>query len=482
MSVASVFHALGWIVAVFGVLMLLPGLLALLEGDHRHAWTFTASAGLTGFIGGALISATRGAGSQFGRRESYLFLCLVWLLLSLLGAVPLHFGGITENVVEAVFESTSGLTTTGATILQGLDLVPRAVLLWRALLQGFGGLLTVIMAAAVLTGLGVGAMDLVPSPIPRGEASGLLRRMARVSRELAGLYVLLLLICAVLLWLAGMAPFEAACHALSTLSTGGFSTRDGGIAEFSGWGVQPVLVVFMLLGACNFSLHWALAQGRFRAWHRHPEARYLVVASMAAVAAVALLAVLRDPANAGAAAAYGAFAAVSALTTTGYAGDGVPERLLAPSLMISLLLIGGAAGSTAGGLKLLRLAVMVKQALRELRRLTHMHAVVRVRVGDQVVDDAHIWAVWSFFFAFLVTFAGTAVGLAAFGLAPVSALAAAVAALANAGPAIAMIDPWAPAYVAMSEAAQLWLSLAMIIGRLELVTFFVLLNRSYWRN
>lgn len=483
MSFAAVFQALGWLIGGFALVMLAPAVLALATGDGELAWSFAASAGLTGFVAGALLAATQGAAGRFGKRESYLFLCLLWLVLSGLGALPLYFAELPGGPIGALFEAASGLTTTGASVLDRPEESARAVLLWRALLQGVGGGLSVVLAVLVLSGLGVGGLDLLPGARYRREAASLGHRALGLARAVAGLYLVLSLACAALLWLAGMPLFEAVCHALSTLSTGGFSTRGAGIAAFESAAVELVLALFMLLGATNFMLFDALANRRWGAWREHAEGRYLLALALAAVGLSVLIVLYRQPADVLGAARFAAFAAVSALTTTGYLGAGAePAQALAPALTIALLLAGGAAGSTAGGLKLLRVAVMVKQAARELGRLIHAHAVLRVRLGATVVDDAHIWAVWSFFFVFVVSLAGAAVALAACGLDPVWAIAAAITALANAGPAIAMIAPDAPAYGELAGAAKLWLIAAMILGRIELLTFIVLLNPAYWRH
>lgn len=484
MSFASVFQALGWIILIFSIGLLPPALIALFDGQTDLAWTFIASAGLAGFVGAALAAATRGSAQDFGRHESFLFVVLAWPALAAFGALPFYFAEAGGSVIAAYFEATSGLTTTGATLINGLESVPSALLLWRALLQGIGGFFTIVVAVVVLSSLAVGGGDLLSSAIPRGEGASIPQRMAQVARELSWIYLALLTVCAALLWLAGMAPFEAICHALSTVSTGGFSTRDGGIAAFDSWYVEIVLTAFMVMGALNFTLHWALFNGRTLAYRHNPEWRYFFYATIAGVLLMTIAAVVHGGAEPTDAARIGVFAAVSALSTTGYSSavGGADGLALSPMLVIALVLVGGSAASTSGGLKLFRLAVLLKQALRELRRLTHPHAVVRVRLADLHIDDGHIWAVWSFFFIFILTIAATALILALDGLETSAAIAAAVATLANAGPAMHLIDPSAPPYGEFSAGVKLVLVLVMVMGRVELLTFFVLLNPSYWRN
>ncbi len=483
MSFASIFRLLGWVLAAFGAAMVLPAALALVAGDGDLVWTFVASAGLTGFVGIGLAAATRGGRGEFGRREALVFAVLVWFVLAGFGAVPLYFADFPAAPVDALFEAVSGLTTTGASVIQTLDEAPAAVLFWRAMLQGLGGFLTVLMMVLLLSPLGVGGLDLASNALPRGEGVDLPERLAQTARETSWVYLALVVVCGLSLWLAGMPAFDAVCHALSTVSTGGFSTRASGIGAFGGLGIELVLSVFMLLGACNFTLLWVLANGRMASHRVDAETRYLVYAVVLAVFLMTTLAVVEARMQPGQAARFGLFTAISLLTTTGYeSGVGPAGAGPSPALMIALVLVGGASISSSGGLKLLRLAVLLKQARRELARLIHPHGVIRLRLGDRSVGDHQIWAIWSYVFVFALSLAGTAMGLSALGLSAPAAMATAVAALTNAGPALHLIEPAAPLFAELGAATKLFLGFVMVLGRVELLTFFVLLNPSYWRG
>jgi trk system potassium uptake protein TrkH len=483
MSFASIFRLLGWAVAAFGASMLLPAALAVLSGAADLVWTFAASAGLTCFVGAGLIAATKGRAGDLDRREVYVFAVLTWFVLAAFGAVPLYFADHPATPVDALFEAVSGLTTTGATVISDLDGASAAVLFWRALLQGLGGFLTLLMIVVLLSPLSVGGLDLADSALPRGQGAALPERLAQTAREISWVYLALVAACALLLWLTGMSALEALCHALSAVSTGGFSTRDGGIGAFDNIGIEAVMAGFMLLGACNFTLLWALANGRRGGLRVDAESRYLVYLVVLAMLVLGGLAVVASGAGPMEAARFGVFTAISLLTTSGYqSGAELGAQVVAPALMMALVLVGGATISSAGGLKLLRLAVLVKQARRELAQLVYPHAVIPVRLGARTVRDHHIWAVWSYVFVLASSLAGVAVALSAFGLEAPAALATAVAALANAGPAAGLIDPAAPAYGELGGGAKLLLALVMILGRVELLTFAVLLNPSYWRG
>jgi trk system potassium uptake protein TrkH len=307
--------------------------------------------------------------------------------------------------------------------------------------------------------------------------------MLQTAQDLFWVYVILTLLCAVALWAVGMTAFEALCHAFSTLSTGGFSTRDGGVAAFDNPLAELVLMAFMLVAAMNLTLHWAGFQGRFRAYRDNIEVHYLSVALVILVIAAAGLGVWAEETDFPDGFRGSLFNAISALTTTGFsnAGGGVPIGL-PPILIIGLVLVGGAVGSTTGGMRMLRLAVLFKQAQRELLRLLHPHAAVPLKVGPRTVATTTVWGVWSLFFVLILALAATSLVLSLTGLSPEAAVAAAVAAVSNAGPFLPAIEPTAPAYAEMSGTAKLTLAAAMLAGRVELLALLTLANPAYWRD
>ncbi|MBT7159656.1 MAG: TrkH family potassium uptake protein [Rhodospirillaceae bacterium] len=488
MSYTSVVHCLGWAVMLLAALMILPALTALLDGDTALAWTFLASSVLSGFCGaGFALSTWHGVG-DFGKREGFMFLVLIWLVLALFGAIPLHFSGLPGRPIDAFFEAISGLTTTGATVFEGLETMPPAILLWRALLQWAGGLLSVVLAVSLISHLGIGGMEAYQSALPRGEGANLPTRMLQTAQDLFWIYVLLTLFGAVALWATGMSAFDGLCHAFAALSTGGFSTRDGGIASFDNPAIELVLMAIMLLGAMNFTLHWAAFNGRFRAFRENAEIIYLTLTVTVLVFGVIIL-VLLEEADQGFIGPFrtGVFTAISALTTTGFsnadmAPGGGAAMVLAPILIVGLALVGGASGSTTGGMRLMRVAVLFKQAQRELLRLSHPHGIRLLRLGKVRVENPVVWSVWSFFFLLILVLAAVALALAFFGLAPEAAVAAAVLSISNAGPFLQAVAPGAPSYADMPDGAKLVLSFAMLAGRVELLALLSLMNPAYWRR
>lgn len=483
MNFKSVVHCLGWSLIPMAAAMLLPAMAAAFAGDGSGALSFTASAVLTGFFSGALVLSTRGMVEGFKKKEAFLFVVAIWPLLAAVGAMPLYFATSDLALLDTVFEATSGLTTTGATIMVKLEGASDAVLLWRALLQWLGGFLSVLLVLVLLSHLAVGGMEIFQNAIPSGEGSSLPERLAQTAKDLFWVYVLLTALCVALLWAAGMGGFEALAHGFSTLSTGGFSTRDGNIAAFDNLWIEIVMMVFMIVGAVNFSLHWALFQGRASVYLRNRELRYLFATIMATVILVVAWTWLGQGVAFATALRHGAFAVISALSTSGFSNsDVVWHLMLPPVLIIGLVLAGGATGSTSGGMKMLRLAILAKQTKRELARLSHPHGVVSMRFGRRRIEESAIWSVWAHFFVMVVAIAVLTVVLSLYGLSPTAALAATIATLANAGPVMTWIEPGARSYAAMPDEAKALLCLSMVLGRIEILALLTLFIPAYWRK
>ncbi len=481
MNLASVFHALGWATLVMAGAMgfTVLGALAMVEFDA--AWSFTLSAALTGFVAGAMILSTRGSLGGFEKRESYLLVVLIWPLLAVLGAVPIYLSEPALGAFASIFEAVSGITTTGATLLEVPEEAPATVLLWRAMLQWLGGFLTIVLVVVVMTYLGLGGLEIFQNVIPSGEGVSLLERLLQTAKDLALAYFSFTFVCMVALWIAGMPGFDALCHALSTISTGGFSTRSDGLAAFANPLVEVVIALFMLLGAMNFTLHWGLLQGRWYVYRRNREIRYLLLIVLLGVLMGLLFAARNQGLDGPRDLWHTGFTVISMISTTGYVNSDEIAGLGLPVLFFAvLIIIGGTTGSTAGGLKLMRLSILLKQALRELRRLSHPHGVVGFKFGRQRLSENVIGGVWALFLLFILVFAVLAMLISLSGVATETAMLAGLAALTNAGPVLAVAD--GGGYGALPESAQFWLAIAMILGRIELLALFTLVNPAYWRN
>jgi trk system potassium uptake protein TrkH len=433
-------------------------------------------------VGLALSLAGLGRGPSMGARDGFLIVALFWVLLSVLGAWPFLLA-IEMSPVEALFESTSGFTTTGATVITDLDRLPHSLLFYRQQIQWLGGMGVVVLGLAVIPLLGIGGMQLyraeVPGPL---KDEKLTPRLVHTARNLWLLYLSLTMACAVGYWLAGMDGFDAVAHSLSTVSTGGFSTHDQSLGYYDSPAIELVAVVFMLLAAINFGVHFLVWLKRDpMAYLRDSEVRAFLFFVIGVVLLVGLMLWaednyeglhlnLRDA----------SFEVVSLVTSTGF---GIvdyshwPDFL--PVLLLLISFVGGCGGSTAGGIKVMRILLLVKQGLQEVKRLIHPRAVLKVRLGHRVVDPAVIQAVWGYFALYIMVFVLLSLLMIHSGLDPVSAFAAVATSINNLGPGLGEV---AYTFSSVSESGKLLAVLAMILGRLEIFTILVLVSPAFWRS
>ncbi|MDA0367009.1 MAG: TrkH family potassium uptake protein [Proteobacteria bacterium] len=478
-------NVLGWAAAILAAFMLLPAALSFGVAEDATGATFLVGSGLTLFVGGTAIIATRGTEHRIDLRGGFLTATLLWTLVPALAAIPFVLSGIFASFVDAYFEALSGFSTSGATILTDLESVPRGILLWRAILQWLGGFAIILFAVVLLSFGGVGGMNLFVSPMPRGDRDTLLGRTERAARSMWWIYVGLTGLCIFALVVVGMAPFDAAAHAFSTISTGGFSTRTVGIAAYDSVGVEIVLMIFMLVGALNFTMLWSVTRGRYGPILKDAETRYLLGIVLIASAIVVGALAAGQSLGLGSSVRTAAFDVISALTTTGYSASSSAASgalpVIVPVILIGLMLIGGATGSTAGGMRLMRLSVFFKLAGRELSRLSYPHGVVRLRYGGQIIDEPTLRSVWGQLMMFLSFLALGALVFGLLGFDLQGALALAATTLSTAGAGLALTAPEL-SYPAFSDATKWTIIAAMIIGRLELLVVLVLFTRAYWRS
>ena len=485
MSYGSVLYYFGLLMLALAGLSVLPLVVAIAMGESAQVEGFMGTLVITGFAGGAGVLGLRGEAERDTTREWFLLPVMAWLLLPIFAALPFSYGEVTTNITDAYFEAVSGLTTTGTTVLSSLDTAPASILLWRALLQWAGGLATVVLAVTLLSLLGIGGMQVFKSSIPRGESGSMFSRMKHLAATIWPVYLGLTVACAVALWFGGMSLFDALCHAMSTISTGGFSTRDGSIGAFENPILELVLIVFMTMGALNFTLHATLFSEGYRNYRDDPEVRYFVYVALAGTIVLGLGVFFLSDSIMGpgliSSTWTGLFSAVSILSTTGYVSTGQLPFPLMPALAVfALMMIGSSTGSTGGGLKLMRFRLLIHQSQRELARLAHPHSVVRLRHGTRVVPDDIMAAIWAFFVLYIFCVAAATILLALGGLNFETALALAAAAVSNSGPAAGMISP---ADVQSLPSSAKWvLCGAMQMGRLEILTLLTLINPAYWRG
>ncbi len=416
-------------------------------------------------------------------RDGFLIVVLFWTVLTSFGALPfLLIEQVEISVTDAFFESMSGLTTTGATVLQGIDQLPESIRYYRQQLQWLGGMGIIVLAVAVMPLLGIGGMQLyraeTPGPI---KDSKLTPRIAETAKALWLIYTGLTVACGLGYWLAGMSVFDAIGHSFSTIAIGGFSTYDASLGHFNSAAVEIVAIVFMLVAAMNFALHFAAWRGR-KLTHYLKDAEvkaFLIVILGAFIVTVMVLAV-SEPTTGTSFVRDGAFQVVSIVTTTGFTTE--PFHLwpsFIPVMLIMLSTFGGCAGSTAGGMKVMRILLLYKQGRREIAKLIHPNAVIPIKMNGNAVPDNVINAVWGFMALYIFSYATLALAMTATGADPVTSFSAVSACLNNLGPGIGAV---ADNYTHQSTTGKWILSFAMLLGRLELFTLLVIFTRSYWRS
>jgi len=476
-------RVMGLLLILFSTSLLPPILISLHYSDGAVTAFVTAYA-ITLTTGLLLWLPVRRRRKDIRTRDGFIIVTLFWTLLALFGALPFAVADKPHMVfTDAFFESISGLTTTGATVLCGIDELPQSVRYYRQQLQWLGGMGIVVLAVAVMPMLGVGGMQLyraeTPGPIKNNK---LTPRITETAKALWYIYLGLTVACALAYWLAGMDVFDAIGHSFSTIAIGGFSTHDQSIGYFKSMAVDAVAIVFMLLAGINFALH-------FHAWHvrglrpyfADSEVRaYLRIVAVIASLTTVVLVIEESYTNWQEAVQHGLFQAVSIATTTGFTTTGFHWwPLFLPVLLITASFIGGCAGSTAGGMKVIRALLLYKQGMREIFRLVHPDALIPIKVGGKPMEDQVISAVWGFFALYVFSFAALSLAMSATGVDFVTAFSAVAASLNNLGPGLGDVSV---NYAHLSATGKWVLCLAMLLGRLELFTLLVLFTRTFWRG
>ena len=483
MQLGSVQRILGLLLMLFSLTMLPPVGIAWIY-EESSAPPFIVSMLLIAGTGAALWFPVRRSRGDLRLRDGFVIVVAFWLALGVTGSVPLLLSDTPDlSLADAVFESVSGLTTTGATVITGLDDLPRAVLFYRHLLQWLGGMGIIVLAVAILPMLGIGGMQLYRAETPGPmKDSKLTPRITETAKALWYLYLLLTVSCGLAYRAAGMDSFDAIAHAFSTVAIGGFSTHDASVGQFDAPLVELVAIVFMTAAGVNFALHFTAWRSRgLRVYGMDPELRcYLLLLGGVAAVTSAYLYVSGTFSDPLAALRIGVFQAVSISTTTGFTTASYHEwPSFLPVLLLFASFIGGCAGSTGGGLKVIRVLLLFKQGMREIVRLVHPSAQVPIKVGGTVMPPRVIDAVWGFFATYVATFSLLLLALMATGLDQVTAFSAVAACMNNLGPGLGEVGSH---YAGVSDTAKWLLALAMVLGRLEIFTLLVLLSPTFWRG
>ncbi len=483
MHFRAITRIVGLLVILFSGTMIIPGLVALIYRDGAGS-AFTQTFFFALLIGLVLWLPNRQQKNELKPREGFLIVVLFWTVLGSVGALPFLFADHPDlSVTDAFFESFSALTTTGATSLVGLDSLPKAILFYRQMLQWFGGMGIIVLAVAILPILGVGGMQLYRAEMPGPLKDNKMRpRIAETAKTLWLIYLTLTIACALALWGAGMSVFDAIGHSFSTIALGGFSTHDASIGYFNSPMINTIVAVFLLISGCNYGLHFAVLSGHnLRVYWRDPEFRMFITVQFALVLVCTLILWRYNVYQSSLQTINQAFfQVVSMATTAGFTTDSIARwPLFLPILLLCSAFIGGCAGSTGGGLKVIRILLLYLQGSRELKRLVHPNAVYTIKLGNRALPERILEAVWGFFSAYVLVFIVSMLAIIATGVDNFSAFAAVTATLNNLGPGLGVV---AENFSSMNAVAKWILILTMLFGRLEVFTLLVLFTPTFWRE
>jgi trk system potassium uptake protein TrkH len=477
-----IIFTVGVLTLFFGGTMIVPLIAGAAAMDGSLSAVLKAMA-LTLVFGAVLVAALKHARAEtISQREGMAIVALGWVSIGFFGALPFYFSDPGFTFVDAFFESVSGFTTTGSSILADIEGLSRGMLLWRSFIQWLGGMGIIVLSIAILPFLGIGGMQLykaeVPSPVP----DKLKPRIRDTAIILWKVYAVFTVVEAALLMAGGMSLFDALNHAFTTMPTGGFSTRNASVAHFDSAYIDVVITVFMLLAGINFSLHYQLLKGRPLAFWKDPECRFYLVMCSVLTIVVGFNVYRSVYPDAGQALRFAAFQVVSILTTTGYAtADYELWPTMSQVIIFLCMFVGASAGSTGGGMKCLRIMLCFKYCYRELFSMIHPRAVTRIKIGGKAVPDEVMRSVLGFLALYVLLFALCTILLAGTGVDFITALSAVAAAIGNIGPGFGMVGP-VNNFSQIPELGKWLLCWCMLLGRLEIYTFIILIVPEFWRK
>jgi trk system potassium uptake protein TrkH len=479
---------IGLCIRIVGLLLMLfslgtlPSMVLGWAQEDGTAEVFGQAFAITAISGVGLSLLTQRANSELQIRDGFFVTAAFWIVLSLYGSLPFLLSDAIEvSVFDAIFESVSGLTTTGATVLAGLDSLPQSILLYRQLLQWLGGIGIIVLAVAVLPMLGIGGVQLY-----RAESTGpakdtkLTPRITSTAKALFSIYLGLTFACALAYYLVGMSVFDAISHAFSTIAIGGFSTHDASMGHFDSEPILLVASLFMMVSAINFGLHFVVFSKRdLKIYTLDSETKFFSWVIVIATSITFITLVVNETLPLSGALVHGIFQTVSITTTTGFASDNFaswPSFL--PIFLLMLSVMGACAGSTGGGMKAMRILLIFRQGLRELRQLLHPNAVIPLKLDHRRVRPEVVSAVWSFFAVYMFSSFILVLCMLGTGLDFLSATSSVIASINNLGPGLGTV---ASNYAAVTDSGKLILSIAMLLGRLEIFTLLILFTATFWR-
>ncbi len=481
MNSKIIFRALGFLLLVEGAAMFLTSLISVLYNEHDFA-AFLISSGINIVIGLALVYFSRDARHDIGRREGYVIVTSVWVVFSIFGSLPYVISGAIPNFTNAFFETISGFSTTGSTIIADIESMPHGVLFWRSMTQWLGGMGIIVLSLAILPVFGIGGMQLFMAEVPGPTPDRISPRIRQTAKALWGIYLMFTLSEIILLWIAGMGLFDAVCHSFATMSTGGFSTKQASVAYWSSPAIQYIVVLFMFLAGTNFALAYMAINGKFKTAIKDEEFKYYGLFIL--VFTLVIFAGLQITGGSGIEQTFrdSLFQVVTVITTTGFiTSDYLTWAPMLTIVLFGLFFFGASAGSTSGSIKIMRIVLLMKNSYHELRRIVHPNAVIPVKFNNQIVEPKIITNVLAFFVLYVVIF-GISTAIFSFMEPDLnSAMGAVATSLGNIGPGLGNVGP-VENFLHITPGGKWFLSFLMLLGRLELFTVLVLFTPSFWKE
>lgn len=482
MNPHKVFRFVGILIFFLGIFMAVPLVVSFVSADGiTLALLYSVLA--TCVIGLILFFSTKKDDeTHLNHRDGVAIVSFGWIAAGLAGAIPFLFSGAIPDFTNAYFESISGFTTTGATILSDIERLPKGIIVWRSITQWLGGMGIIVLSIAILPFLGVGGMQLYKAETPSPVVDKLKPRISDTAKAIWKVYLIITLVEIILLMVGGMSLFDAVNHAFCTMPTGGFSPKNASITHYNSAYFESVIIFFMLLAGINFSLHYRLIKGDLAIFGKDPECRVFLflVCLIILVVTLNVYGTVYDTLSS--AVRYASFQVSSIITTTGFVtADYERWPALSQSLLIVCMFLGGMAGSTGGGIKIMRIILLVKHSYQEIFRIIHPHAVTTVKLGGRAVPSEILNSIWGFFILYLVLFVASAMIMAFLGLDMVSSFASVAACIFNVGPGLGLVGP-VDNYLSVPLVGKWVLIFCMLLGRLEIYTVVVLLMPEYWRK
>lgn len=483
MNIRTVSTMISLILLIISGFMTVPAFIAAVNGEKKSLFAFALSMGIS-FIIFFVVNCLPEDNEEKGlsTRDGFLFVTFSWIIVSLISALPFYISGAIPSMADAYFETMSGFTTTGATILSSVEALPRSLIFWRSLTHWLGGMGIVVLTVAILPALGIGGLQLINAESPGPTVDKLTPRITGTAKVLWLIYIGLTVIQTILLLAGGMDLFDSLSHTFGTVATGGFSTKNTSVAYFNSAYIDWVITIFMLLAGINFSLHFWLITGKPGKLVRDSELKGYIAIVIISILLITFDTLGKCYNSFGESLRYASFQVATILTTTGFAtADYEKWPFLSQAVIFILMFIGGCSGSTAGGIKVLRIITLLKQGLNEMKYLIHPRGVFTLRINGSPVKKDIVYAISGFFFLYIFLLLITTLIASSAGADVMTSFTSALTTMGNIGPGFGSVGP-TENFGFYPDYAKWWFSFAMLTGRLELYTVLILFTAAFWKK